>query len=1026
MEVWDVERGLPNSTVTGVVQAPDGYLWLSTVTGLARFDGVRFRCFVGPWSRGLKVGGFNEIAAAASGLIWARAENGELVVRSDSEFTTPKQGPSGEGVRALHTSTDGEVWATLVDGGIAQCLGGSPSGVAGNKPRLSTLPQSARYGGLVCSPVVLPDGRVWFVTRSGDLLEWSHGQCTGRRPPGGAGQQMLGVSKDGTGVVWVVGERALWRWHEGQWTPVALPGGASTPLQGVRAGAHAGVWIWSAHGIWRLARGEWVAARKTWADGDACFQPVMELVDGEGRAWFATAREGLLCVSASGQVTVLSDQKGLPSSTIRCLAQDHEGNVWVATIGGLVRIKRRQLAVVAWDDVQGEIKATGLAGTANGSLWIGSDGKGLWRFGEDENRLSARVAFAAPKFCRSLVVDEHERLWVGTVREGLWALENGQLCQVRGATLPMGEARSLLAGSGGRIWIGNSKGLYSWAGGKLTHHTAPAGLGTLDVRAMAMSQDGSLWVGTQGQGLLRWRDGTWDLVAGTRSTLLSIVWSLYEDREGDLWIGTGGAGLARWRGGHLDMFTRTNGLGADTIYSIIEDDDKRLWLGTYEGLFSLKKSEFYAVSSGRSSRIVPMVFTRGDGMPTLECSGGFQPTSHRTRDGRLWFSTTKGVVVVDSKREPPLGPPPAVRIEEVVVQGRSVPFDSTLSLGPLPRRIEIRVTALSFRAPERVRFRYKLEDQDKEWIDLGTDRSVVFDTLTHGEHKFHVTACNSDGIWSGVGATLVMTVVPIWWETWWFQGGILGGALFLSGITLRRITTRRLQQRLDLARRQEALERERARIAKDIHDDMGANLTEITLLSELAQSEDAPVAEMREDIRKIAARARELTRSVDATVWAVNPEKDTLDSMVSYICTYAEDFLESAGIRLRLDVLSQVPPSVVAPEVRHNLFLAVKEALHNAVKHATASEVRLEISLEGKDFKLAVQDNGVGFPGGCDGLVKDGHDPGPVRRGRRGNGLLNMRKRLHDIGGSCRMCDAPGGGAKIEFEVRLGAWPGCP
>lgn len=1008
VEMWDVERGLPSGTVTGVAQSPDGYLWLSTVNGLARFDGVRFSTFVGPRLPGLRAGGFNEVAAAGSGEIWARAESGELIVRARSEFTAVKLPETGNAVRSLQTDTAGAAWASLTGGTIARCA----------EAKLHVVPQSEPYGGLAGAPIRLSDRAVWLVTQSGALLELNQDELVERRPAGAKDQRIIAIDRDASGTVWALGEKDLWQWRDDRWIPIAAPGKGLGDFRGLKIGPEGSVWVWSGDGICRLDQGEWRGARGPWPPVAGGFAPTAQLLDSQGRVWFGTSGHGLVVVNAAGEVTVLSMREGLPSNYILCLARDHEGNVWAGTRRGLVRLKSRQLTVVSWDNPETEPVATGLAEDLAGGLYFGSDGEGLWHCDTGAAAsLPQRVA-AGPKFCRGLVRDAQGRVWVGTVREGLWVFENGRLASVRGAQLPEREARSLLADSRGRIWIGTTKGLFSWAEGKLTPHAAPPELGVLDVRAMLEDRDGALWVGTRGQGLLRWREGAWEKVSPLPPAPFT-VWSLHQDAAGDLWVGTEGWGLARCRAGRVDFFNRTNGLPVDIVYSILEDDEQNLWLGTLEGIVRLKKSECEAAASGQLRRLQPTVLTRSDGLPTLQCAGGFQPNACRTRDGRLWFATNKGVVVADPKHSAPPSGPPSVVLEEVVVQGRAFPVASGMRLGPRPRRLEFHYTALSFSAPERVRFRYRLEGEDKEWIDAGTDRSVMFDTLQPGEHEFAVTACNGDGVWNERGVSLKFIVVPIWWQTWWFRGGVTGGALFLAGVILRQVTTRRLQRRLEAARRQGALERERARIAKDIHDDMGANLTEITMLSELAQSEDAPVAEVREDIRRIATRARELTRSVDATVWAVNPEKDTLDSLVSYVCTFAEDFLETAGIRCRLDMLSQLPGRTVVPEVRHNLFLAVKEALHNVVKHAAASEVRLQISLSDNDFKLVVQDNGRGFSAELVESEITAQYPGPGPRGRRGNGLQNMYRRMQEIGGLCTLTGVPGQGTKIEFEVRL-------
>lgn len=268
-------------------------------------------------------------------------------------------------------------------------------------------------------------------------------------------------------------------------------------------------------------------------------------------------------------------------------------------------------------------------------------------------------------------------------------------------------------------------------------------------------------------------------------------------------------------------------------------------------------------------------------------------------------------------------------IEEVLVQGRSLPVAPGLRLGPRPRRLEFRFTGLSFSAPERVRFRYRFEGEDKEWIEAGTARSVVFDSLSPGDHEFRVTACNSDGVWNEDGVSLPFTVLHVWWQTWWFKGGAVGGLFLLAGSLWWRIATQRLQRRLEEARRQGALERERARIARDIHDDLGTSLTRIVMLSQPPDEDESPTSP---ELSRIHETACTLTRALDEVVWAVNPAQVTLEGLIAYVSLFAQEFVTAANLTCRLDLPERVPQVALTAEARHSVYLAAKEAIHNAVR----------------------------------------------------------------------------------------------
>lgn len=365
---------------------------------------------------------------------------------------------------------------------------------------------------------------------------------------------------------------------------------------------------------------------------------------------------------------------------------------------------------------------------------------------------------------------------------------------------------------------------------------------------------------------------------------------------------------------------------------------------------------------------------------------------------------------------------PPVLIEEMRVDRRLINLrsmgevDTPLRIPAGRQQFEIRYTGLSFSAPDKVHFRHRLVGLESQWTEAGTKRVAEYSYLPPNRYRFEVTACNNDGLWNEKGASLDFEVLPFFWQTWWFQtssatsmAGLLAGGVFW-------ISRRRVRHKLERTERQHALERERARIARDIHDDLGASLTRITMLSQSVRAELDSTVAAAEDVDQIYSTARELTRAMDEIVWAVNPRHDTLDSLVTYLGRFAQQFLSSVGVRCRLDVPLYLPPARVTSEVRHNVFLALKEALHNVVKHAQATEVRITLEHRGGGFVLWVIDNGTGFiPDSHLTKTAAGFD---TTRFSSGNGLANMRKRLEEIGGQCVWDSAPGEGTRVQFVVK--------
>jgi signal transduction histidine kinase len=429
----------------------------------------------------------------------------------------------------------------------------------------------------------------------------------------------------------------------------------------------------------------------------------------------------------------------------------------------------------------------------------------------------------------------------------------------------------------------------------------------------------------------------------------------------------------------------------------------------------VNQAELNRCADGQIEQLHCLTYGLSDGLPTLECSGGFQPAGCRTEDGRLWFPTSKGLVAVDPGKVETNTLAPPVVIERLLVDDQMVSegtaSESPLRIAPGRHRYEFQFTGLSFVAPEKVRFRFRLEGVETEWVETQSSRKAYYSQLPPGDYRFRVLACSNNGVWNERGATLAFTVLPAFWQTWWFRiSGAAMIALAGGGIVWldARRRTRRKVERLE---RQQAVERERARIAKDIHDDLGASLTRINLLSQSVRREINRPDEAIKDVERIGDSARHMIRTMDEIVWAVDPQHDTLDSLTSYLGKLAQELMSAAGIRCRLDFPVQLPSWPLTAEVRHNLFLAFKEAVHNVAKHSAASEVQISLVIEPAAFTLVVEDNGCGFKPELLATTPSGNRQ-PSR-----NGLVNMRQRMQEIGGYCEIQSERSRGTKLKFHL---------
>jgi len=575
----------------------------------------------------------------------------------------------------------------------------------------------------------------------------------------------------------------------------------------------------------------------------------------------------------------------------------------------------------------------------------------------------------------------------------------------------------------GGVWAGTRKGfLWHFTGRQWDIRTnSPQGRA---ITAIVPGKDGTLWVGTGGDGLYHLDEGHSQFA---KINGLSSGWirTLYLDDQDILWIGTAGGGLSRLEKGQIATFTMREGLQDDTISQILGDDFGNLWLGGDRGIVRVKKTDLGEVAARKIPAVYPQIYGRVDGMLSEECASGFFPEGLRTKAGSLYFPTLKGIVVVDP-RNIVYSPAPAVLLEQVLEDGvpelptagpsstgrntqRGNDSVESLRLGPGKHTIEFHYTGLSFDAPERVRFRYRLRGLDPSWVEAGTRRVAFYSFVPPGSYRFEVIACNGDGIWNERGAVLDLIVRPHVWQTWWFIG-TTGLAMVIMAAGSARMV---LRQRLKRLEQERVLERERTRIAQDLHDTMGAKLCRISFLSEHARKSETVPIDLREDIRSISDDSREVLQSLDEIVWAVNPQKDTLDHLVCYIGQFAEEYFKRTGIECELEMPLSVPAQSLSSQTRHHLFLAVHEALANILKHSQATRARIAMSCHNGDFTISVYDNGTGFD------PSSGQSDSPVSATGFCNGLGNMRRRMADIGGRCSVKSEIGHGTTIQFLLYL-------
>ena len=985
LETWTTQDGIPQNTITALLQTRSGYIWAGSYNGIAQFDGARFKVFDSGNSKGLPNSRITSLFEDAGGNIWIGHDTGDLTRYFDGVFQSAGLGNEWPHttVRGIGADARGDVWVLSLRGEAIRVR---------DRLLIKPLPEMAEDLSIMPQLAMNAQHRL-FVARNGYVAEITPDgyrklgfQSADTRP---YYSRVTPARDDG---LWVAGTDRVHKWKNEAWQE------------------DLGAFPWGSGFV------------------------VTMLESSSGQLLVGTLDRGLFIHDATQGWSNLNRSNGLPQDWIRCLTEDREQNIWVGTSGGLVVLRPRKVGIIGPpDDWQGR-PVQAITRTRAGEVWAATEGAGIYRM---QSNVWTHFDFnsgLSNAYVWSVLEDTAGRIWAGTWGGGLFRFEGNTF--VRQFDLAEhGEAVTALAESPhGTLWIGTDRGLIRLQNDKLERLCSRGGVLAGDIRALAVGTDGELWIGAQGSGLARFKDGMVHNFTAADGLPREFILSLMQETDGTLWIGTLDSGICRYRHGRFDSISTAQGLPNNVIGHIEDDHLGNLWFSSQNGLFRASKKDLNDCLDKMISTLPVLVFGKAEGMITVACSSGFTPSGFRTPEGDLWFPTSRGIAVTDPKSVRANEVRPPVWIEEILVDGQPaelqpLPASNTSSrngnrnnlparrveIQPGRRQLDIQFTGLCFTSPVRVRFKYRLEGGgDTDWIDGGTRRRVTYSFLPPGEYTFRVIACNSDGLWNETGDAVAISVQPFYWQTAWFKTGLVVLGFLIVGSAVYFAQRQRLRRKLERFARASELERERARIAQDIHDDLGASLTRIGMLSQTAVgnlNQNSPRAVG--NLNQIYTTSRELTRAMDEIVWAVNPRHDSLESLTNYITRFAQDFLGAAQIRCRLDVPLQLPALNVRSEVRHNLFLAFKESLNNVVKHAHATEVRITMQLAAPGLSLSVADNGSGFDPQALSAPRAGGHTGS------GNGLTNIRSRLEQIGGRCVIHSTPGKETRVELFAPL-------
>jgi signal transduction histidine kinase/ligand-binding sensor domain-containing protein len=988
IDSWTNETGLPGNAVTSIVQTPDGYLWFGTFAGLVRFDGVRFAVIeggpTGPRSHRILA-----MHVDHTGAIWMGTERGGLTRYANGTFTTytTKDGLPNDNVLSVNEDRRGRLWLAS-SGALIKFEGG----------RFTTY---TTRDGLPATPSsrVIEDqqGKLWFGTGLGLVRFDVDGDPRTNRVTtittrdGLPGNYVRSVIEMPDGSLWVGTDRN---------------GIAHVLPERFTSGA---------------AR---VAATYTTAQGLPSDRVRSLFRDRAGQLWISTeAGIGLL---RDDTIVRYLEPNGRPDNYINVVFEDRESNIWIGTrTDGLKRFKRQPLMSYMGEHGLPASSVVPIVEDTAGTLWIGRTCGGLVRYRDGAVTTFAEKADVPNDCVWSLLPARDGSLWIGTWGGGLTHLQDKRFTTVTHtqAGIPLGAVLALYQDRAGAIWIGTAGGLHRFnADGTFNTWWPRDGLVYEDVRFITEDHQGAMWIGTFG-GVSRLDParGTFTNYTVENGLSNNFVLAIHETRDGTIWLGTHGGGLNRFKDGKFVHITAKHGLFENIVSSILEDDRGNFWMSGYKSIFRVARQDLDGFADGRLDSIMSASYLVTNGGASNECTGGGQPAGWKARDGRLWFPTSHGVIAIDPTKiaHDTLAPP--VVVDQVLVDRREQDPRQAIQVPPAGD-LEIHYTGLSFSQPESVRFKYKLSGLDANWTDAGARRTAYYSHLPAGRYTFTVIAANPEGVWNQTGASVGLEVVPPFYRTWQFMT-VATLALVVLVLSIYEGRIRRLRQahaaRVAFsAQLIDSQERERARIAAELHDSLGQQLVIIknrALLGTQHTPEPTlddldPAREQFDEIAATAAAAIDEVREIAYHLRPIHLDRlglrSTIEAMVERVST-------ATGMTFDVDL--QQLDGLLSKDAEINLYRVLQESVTNISKHAQATQASIAITREDGALHITVRDNGRGFQ---PETRKAAEADRPQRRAS-GLGLAGIEERMRILGGTHVVRSSPGRGTTIEFRIPL-------